>query len=83
MNESHNPELAWSELVLFGFSGAGSLVARMTAYVAERILAAIEYSPSQYDPLGMDTIELPGKALIIPQLIIANGADDIAGTKRP
>jgi len=80
---AQHPELARSKLVLLGFSGAGSLVARMTAYVPERILAGIEYSPSQYDPLGMDTIELPDSALIVPQLIIANGADDVAGTKRP
>jgi dienelactone hydrolase len=80
---AHHPELAWSKLVLLGFSGAGSLVARMTAFVPERILAGIEYSPSQYDPLGMDTIELPDNALIVPQLIITNGADNVAGTKRP
>jgi dienelactone hydrolase len=80
---AHHPELAWSKLVLFGFSGAGSLVARMTAYVSERILAVVEYSPSQYDPLGIDTVELTDKALTIPQLIIANGTDDVAGTTRP
>ena len=80
---THHPELAWSKLILLGFSGAGSLVARMTAYVPERIVAVIEYAPSQYDPLGMDTIELPDKALDIPQLIIANGADKISGTGRP
>jgi dienelactone hydrolase len=80
---AHHPELAWSKLILFGFSGAGSLVARMTAFVPERIVAVVEYAPSQYDPLGMDTIELPDKALVIPQLIIAGGADKISGTKRP
>jgi hypothetical protein len=31
----------------------------------------------------MDTIELPDKALTVPQLIIANGADNINGTMRP
>jgi hypothetical protein len=82
-NSAQHPELAWSKLVLFGFSGAGSLVARLIAYMPERVLAGIEYSPSQYDPLGMDTIALPEKALVVPQLIIANGADDVAGTKRP
>ncbi|HKW17169.1 MAG TPA: hypothetical protein VJO35_06660 [Terriglobales bacterium] len=80
---AHHPELAWSKLILFGFSGAGSLVARMTAYVPERIVAVVEFAPSQNDPLGMDTIELPDKALVIPQLIIANGADKISGTMRP
>jgi|SRR5947209_5428951 len=80
---AHHPELAWSKLVLLGFSGAGSLVARMTAFVPERIVAGVEYAPSQYDPLGMDTIDLPDKALLVPQLIIANGADEVSGTKRP
>ena len=80
---THHPELAWSKLILLGFSGAGSLVARMTTFVPERIVAGVEYAPSQYDPLGMDTIDLPDKALIVPQLIIANGADPVSGTKRP
>jgi dienelactone hydrolase len=80
---AHHPELAWSKLVLLGFSGAGSLVARMTAYIPERIVGVVEYAPSQYDPLGMDTIELPDTAMAIPQLIIAGGADNISGTKRP
>ncbi len=31
----------------------------------------------------MDTIELPPAGLDVPQLIIANGADSINGTKRP
>lgn len=82
-NAAHHPELAWSKLILLGFSGAGSLVARMAEYVPERILAVVEYAPSQYAPLGMDTIELSGKALTIPQLIIANGADNVSGTVRP
>jgi dienelactone hydrolase len=82
-NSAQHPELAWSKLILFGFSGAGSLVARLIAYMPERVLAGIEYSPSQYDPLGMDTVGLPENALVVPQLIIANGADEVAGTKRP
>ena len=80
---ARHPELRWSKLILLGFSGAGSLVARMTAFVPERIVAGVEYAPSQYDPLGMDTIDLPDKALFVPQLIIANGADHVSGTKRP
>ena len=82
-NGAQHPELAWSKLILFGFSGAGSLVARLIAYMPDRVLAGIEYSPSQYDPLGIDTVDLPESALVVPQLIIANGADEIAGTKRP
>jgi hypothetical protein len=81
--DAHHPELAWSKLIMLGFSGAGSLVARMVGYVPERTLAVIEYAPGQYDPLGMNTIELPSKALTVPQLIIANGADNINGTMHP
>lgn len=81
--ESRHPELARSKLILFSFSGGGSLVARMVGYIPERIVAAVEYAPSQYDPLGMDTIDLPKEALSVPQFIIANGADKISGTVRP
>jgi hypothetical protein len=31
----------------------------------------------------MDTIDLPKTALAVPQLIIANGADNVNGTARP
>jgi dienelactone hydrolase len=80
---SHHPELATNKLILFSFSGGGSLVARMVGYIPERIIAAVEYAPSQYDPLGMDTIDLPKSALSVPQFVIANGADKISGTVRP
>ncbi|MDQ2901704.1 MAG: hypothetical protein M3Y07_18185, partial [Acidobacteriota bacterium] len=48
-----------------------------------RYLAGIEYAPGQYDPLGMNTIELTGSAIRAPQLIIANGGDKVNGTDRP
>jgi pimeloyl-ACP methyl ester carboxylesterase len=66
-----------------GWSGAGSLVARMAAFRPERYLGGIAFAPGQYDPLGMDTIHLPKTALQAPQLIIANGADPVNGTERP
>jgi hypothetical protein len=81
--DSHHPELAWSKLIVYSFSGGGSLVARMAGYVPDRILAVVAYAPGQYEPLGMDTIDLPDKALVVPQFIIANGADGINGTARP
>jgi dienelactone hydrolase len=81
--DSHHPELASSKLIVYSFSGGGSLVARMAGYVPDRILAVIAYAPGQYEPLGMDTIDLPDKALVVPQFIIANGADGINGTARP
>jgi hypothetical protein len=81
--QSHHPELAESKLILFSFSGGGSMVARMVAYAPERILAAIEYAPGHREPIGIDTVVLPEKALSVPQFIIANGADNICGTERP
>jgi dienelactone hydrolase len=81
--DSHHPELARSKVILFSFSGGGSLVARMAGYIPGRIIAAVEYAPSQYDPLGMDTIDLPENALSVPQFIIANGGDKVSGTVRP
>ncbi|MBZ2187363.1 MAG: hypothetical protein K7J46_21895 [Bryobacter sp.] len=45
--------------------------------------AAIAYAPGQYEPLGMNTIELSGEALRSPQLVIANGGDKVNGTERP
>jgi hypothetical protein len=81
--QSRHPELTESKLILFSFSGGGSFVARMVAYAPERILAAVEYAPGHFPPIGIDTVELPEKALSVPQFIIANGADDRCGTQRP
>jgi hypothetical protein len=81
--QSHHPELATSKLILFSFSGGGSLVARMVGYSPERILAAVAYAPGHREPFGIDTVALPEKALSVPQFIIVNGADKICGTQRP
>jgi len=81
--QAHHPELANSKLILFSFSGGGSMVARMLNYAPERILAAIEYAPGHREPIGIDTVTLPVKGLSIPQFVIANGADNICGTQRP
>jgi hypothetical protein len=82
-NESHHSELASSKVIVFGFSGAASLAARLPGYAPDRVLASIAYAPGQYEPLGMDTVDLPPAAAAIPQLIIANGADTVNGTKQP
>jgi len=82
-SDSHHPELEQCALVFFSFSGGGSLVARMAGFAPDRTLAVIAYAPGQYEPLGMDTIELPKESLVVPQLIIANGADNVNGTARP
>jgi hypothetical protein len=77
------PELRSVPLVAMGWSGAGSLVGRLAGFRPERFLAGILYAPGQYEPLGMDTIELSPEAIRKPQLIIAGGADDHVGTERP
>jgi hypothetical protein len=64
-HQSHHPELAGSKLILFSFSGGGSMVARMVAYAPDRILAAIEYAPGHYEPIGIDTVKLPEAALSV------------------
>ena len=56
---------------------------RLAGYRPERYLAGIAYAPGQYEPLGMDTIELSLEAIAKPQLIIANGADNTNRTERP
>ena len=77
------PELKTAPLIVMGWSGAGSLVGRLAGYRPGRYLAGIAYAPGQYQPLGMDTIELSPEAISSPQLIIANGGDNINGTERP
>jgi dienelactone hydrolase len=80
---SHHPELASARLILLGFSGAGSLVARLTDYRPDRVIAAIPVDPGHFDPLGMDTVNLSREAMAAPQLILAGGADTVSGTRRP
>ncbi len=78
-----HPELKSVPLIAMGWSGAGSLVGRLAGFRPERYLAGIAYEPGQYDPLGMNTIQLDREAIRKPQLIIAGGADDHVGTERP
>jgi hypothetical protein len=59
------------------------MVARMVGYAPDRILAAVEYAPGHWEPIGIDTVKLPEAALSVPQFIIVNGADNICGTQRP
>jgi dienelactone hydrolase len=80
---SGHPELASAKLILSGFSGTGSLVARLAGYAPDRVIAAIPSNPSQFDPLGMDTVILSTKALEVPQLVLAGSVDPVSGTKRP
>jgi hypothetical protein len=76
-------DLKTAKVAVIGWSGAGSLAARLPGYAPDRVLAAIDYAPGQYDPLGMETIDLAPAAWRIPQIIVANGADKVNGTARP
>ena len=80
---SQHPELSTSKLILLGFSGTGSLVARLAGYGPDRIAAVIATDPGHFDPLGVDTIDLSPQAAAIPQLILVGSADAISGTRRP
>ena len=80
---SGHQELASAKLILLGFSGTGSLVARLTGYAPDRVIAAIPADASQFSPLGIDTVNLSSEALAIPQFILAGSADHVSGTKRP
>ena len=80
---SGHSELASAKLILLGFSGTGSLVARLTEYAPDRVIASIPTHPGHFDPLGMDTVTLSRKAAAIPQLILVGSADAVSGTQRP
>ena len=80
---SGHPELASAKLILLGFSGTGSLVARMTEYAPDRVIASIPTHAGHSDPVGMDTITLSQTAATIPQLILVGSADAVSGTQRP
>ena len=80
---SGHPELEYAKFILLGFSGTGSLVARMTEYAPDRVIASIPTHPGHFDPLGMDTVTLSRKAAAIPQLILVGSADAVSGTQRP
>lgn len=80
---SGHSEVASAKLILMSFSGGGSLVARMTAFSPDRVIAAIPANPGHFDPLGMDTVTLSSEAMPIPQLILTGSTDPVSGTKRP
>jgi dienelactone hydrolase len=81
--QSGHPELASSKLIVLGFSGTGALFAHFVRYAPDRVLAAILTNPGQSEPYGMNQIDLPTEALVVPQFIIAGATDDRAGTELP
>ena len=80
---SGHAELSSSKLILLGFSGTGALFAHFVGYAPDRILASIPADPGHCDPLGVDNLRLPPAALVVPELIMAGGADKVSGTQRP
>ena len=80
---SSHQELHTTKVILLGFSGAGSLVARLAGYAPDRVLAVISADPGHFDPLGIDTVTLSQTSIMVPQLILAGGADTVSGTQRP
>jgi dienelactone hydrolase len=82
-NSTGHPELSSAKLVFLGFSGAGPLSARLVGSVPDRAIAAILSAPGHYEPLGIDTVNLSTQAMVVPQLILTGGADNVSGTARP
>jgi hypothetical protein len=80
---SGHRELSRTDLIFLGFSGAGPLCARLIASVPDRSIAAVLSAPGHYEPLGIDTVTVSNKAISVPELIIAGGADNVSGTARP
>jgi pimeloyl-ACP methyl ester carboxylesterase len=76
-------ELSSAKMIFLGFSGTGPLCARLVALLPERTVAAVLSSPGHYDPVGIDTVKLDQRMLLVPELIIAGGADSVSGTARP
>jgi hypothetical protein len=64
------PELKSIGIIPMGWSGAGSLVARLAGYRPDRYVAGIAYAPGQYEPLGMDpsrrSQSIPFQARVTP-----------------
>lgn len=75
---SKHGELATAKLILVGVAQAGPLAAATPTFAADRVLASILYAP-----LGVAGLKLAPQPAGIPQLIIANGADPVAGTREP
>jgi dienelactone hydrolase len=81
--QSGHTELSSSKLILLGFSGTGALFAHFVGYAPDRILASIPTDPGHYDPVGVDNVHLSPAAILVPELIMAGGADKVSGTERP
>ena len=81
--QTKHPELKSAPLVLLGFSGAGAFAGRLVGFAPHRIAAAILAHAGQFDPLGLDTIQLSALSLTVPEFILVGGRDSHVGTDRP
>ncbi|RXH55753.1 hypothetical protein [Granulicella sibirica] len=79
--QANHPELRTAPLILLGFSGAGALAGRFPTFAPDRIAAVILSHAGQVPPLNLDTINLSGQALKVPELILVGAQDKIVGTE--
>lgn len=76
-------ELSKANLIFLGFSGTGPLSARLIDMYSKRTIAGILSSPGHFSPNGINKVNLTQKAQLVPEFIIAGGADDVSGTQLP
>lgn len=76
-----HPELAKSNVLLFGFSAAGVLAATTADFNPSRILGVIAYDGASA-PQQLNTVVPNAEALQIPFLVLSNDQDIDAGTSR-
>ncbi len=78
---SGHPELNAGQLIFFGYSAAGVLVATMSQIIPTRILGAVEYIPGD-EYVNLDQITINPAAATIPTLVLDNALDEKSGTTR-
>lgn len=79
---TNHSELSTAPVILLGFSGAGAFAGRLVSFAPQRIAAAVLSHAGQTPPLNLNTIELTGTSLTVPELIIVGGKDQTVGTER-
>ena len=77
--DAKHPELATSNMVVYGFSASAVLAATLTNYAPARILGAIEYAPSSAQ-VDIEHLPISKSSAGIPTLILTSAQDPSAGT---
>jgi dienelactone hydrolase len=80
--QTKHPELSRVPLAVLGFSGAGSLAARLPAFAPDRIAAVVLANAGQFEPLGLDTVQHTLASVKVPEFILVGSKDDHVGTQR-